>query len=58
MSPVKLYIIMHELTMIMLVIGITVAAIYSGKYNLCWWYLLPGLLSSMEVSSRNEKGVE
>ena len=52
MNATKIYIIMFELVMLSLVVGITVAAIHFNKYGLLWWYLLPGLCCSLEVSSK------
>ncbi len=55
MNSVKWYVIFHSLILIVMVICITIAACYFNKWDILWFYLIPGLCMGREVRSEPVK---
>ena len=53
MNATKLYVITHAIIIVSFIICITIAAIHFNRCGLLWWYLLPALISGLEVKSDN-----
>ncbi len=57
MNATKTCVILHGIVTVTFIVCITIAAIYSNKYGLLWWYLIPAVFGSVSVSS-DEKSRE